>query len=90
MKRKQDDCPLQAKELLCYTPSRMQLFVTPQTVARQAPMSMKFSWQEYWNGFPSQGDLPSPGMELGSPALQADSLPCEPPGKPSSQGEASG
>ena len=50
--------------------------VTPLTVARQAPQSMKFSRQEYWNGlpFPSPGDLPDPGIEPRSPALQADSL----------------
>ena len=46
--------------------------------------SMGFSRPEYWSGqpFPSPGDLPNPGIELGSPALQADSLPAEPPGKP--------
>ena len=46
---------------------------------------MEFSRQEYWSGepFPSPGDLPNPGTEPGSPPLQADSLPCEPPGKPS-------
>ena len=44
---------------------------------------MEFSSQEYWNGllFPSPGDLPNPGVEPGSPALQADSLLSEPPGK---------
>ena len=43
-----------------------------------------FSRQEYWSGlpFPSPGDLPNPGIEPGSPTLQADSLPSEPPGKP--------
>ena len=43
---------------------------------------MKFSRQEYWSGlpFPSPGDLPDPGIEPGSPALQADTLPSEPPG----------
>ena len=47
---------------------------------------MGLSRQEYWSGlpFPSPGDLPNPGVELGSPALQADSLPSEPPGNPSS------
>ena len=47
-------------------------------------MSMGFSRQEYWRAlpFPSPGDLPDPGIELGSPALQADSLPSEPPRKP--------
>ena len=45
---------------------------------------MDFSRQEYWSGlpFPSLGDLPDPGIEPGSPALQADSLPAELPGKP--------
>ena len=54
-----------------------------QTVARQAPLSMGFSRQEYWSGllFPSPGDLPNPGTEPGSSALQADSLPSEPLGK---------
>ena len=45
---------------------------------------MGFSRQEYWSGlpFPSPGDLPDPGIEPMSPALQADALPSEPPGKP--------
>ena len=45
---------------------------------------MRFSRQEYWNGlpFPSPEDLPDPGIEPGSPALQADALLSEPPGKP--------
>ena len=62
----------------------VQLFVTPQTVAYEAPPSMGFSRQEYWSGlpFPSTGDLPDPGIEPGSPALQADALPSKPPGKP--------
>ena len=44
---------------------------------------MGFSRQEYWSGlpFPSPGDLPNPGVELGSPAFQADALTSEPPGK---------
>ena len=56
--------------------SRVQLFGTPWTVARQAPLSMGFSRQESWSGlpFPSPGDLPNPGIEPGSPALQADAL----------------
>ena len=64
--------------------SHVQLFATPWTVAYQAPQSMGFSSQEYWSGlpFPSPGDLPNPGVEPGSPALQADTLPPEPPGKP--------
>ena len=57
---------------------------TPWTVACQAPLSMEFSRQEYWSGlpFPSLGDLPDPGIEPESPALQKDSLLSEPPGKP--------
>ena len=57
--------------------SRVQLFVTPWTVAHQAPLSMGFSRQEYWSGvpFPSPGDLPDPGIEPVSLALQAISLP---------------
>ena len=59
--------------------SRVQLFVTPQTVVCQAPLSMGFSRQEYWSGllFPSPEDLPNPGIEPWSPALQADSVPFE-------------
>ena len=64
--------------------NHVRLFVTPWTVAYQAPPSMGFSRQECWSGlpFPSPGDLPDPGIEPGSSALQADSLPSEPPGKP--------
>ena len=51
--------------------------MTPWTVAHQAPLFMGFSRQEYWSGlpFPSPGDLPDPGIEPVSPALQAISLP---------------
>ena len=61
---------------------------TPWTVARQAPLSMGFSRQEYWNGlpFPSPGNPPNPGIEPLSPALQADSLPTELGGKPTEVG----
>ena len=64
--------------------SRVRLFATPWTVAYQAPPSMGFSRQEYWSGlpFPSPGDLPNPGIEPGSPALQPDALTSEPLGKP--------
>ena len=57
---------------------------TPWTAACQAPLSMVFSKQEYSSGlpFPSLGDLPNPGIEPGSPALLADSLPTELQGKP--------
>ena len=63
--------------------SRVRLFTTPSTVAYQAPQSMEFSRQEYKSGlsFPSPGDLPYPGIEPRSLALQADTLPSEPPGK---------
>ena len=62
----------------------VRLFATLSTVAHQAPLSMRFSRQEYWNGlpFPPPGDLPDPGIEPTSPALQADFLPSESPGKP--------
>ena len=67
--------------------SVMSNSVTPWTVAHQAPPSMGFSRQGYWNGlpFPSPGDLPDPGIEPAfavSPVSQADSLPAEPTGKP--------
>ena len=54
------------------------------TVAYQAPLSVGFPRQKYWSGlpFPSPGDLPNPGTEPVSPALQADTLQSEPPGKP--------
>ena len=63
--------------------SCVRLFATPWTVAYHAPPSVGFSRQEYWSGlpFPSPGDLPNPGIKPGSPALQADALPSEPPGK---------
>ena len=63
--------------------SRVRLFGTPWTVAYQAPPSMEFSRQEYWSGLPflSPGDLPDPAIEPRSPALQADALRSEPPGK---------
>ena len=62
--------------------SRVRLFATLWTVAHQALPSMGFSSQEYWSGlpFPSPGDIPDPGIEPGSPALQADALTSEPPG----------
>ena len=58
--------------------------MAPWIIACQAPPSMGFSRQEYWSGlpFPSAGDLPNPGIEPGFSALQADSLPSEPAGKP--------
>ena len=62
------------------------LFAAPWTVARQAPLLMEFSRQEYWSGlpFPSPGDLPNPGIKpmfLASPALAGEFFTTEPPGK---------
>ena len=64
--------------------SRAQLFATSWTVSYQSPPSMGFSRQEYWSGlpFPSPEDLPNPGIEPRSPALQTDALLSEPPRKP--------
>ena len=72
------------KERKCWSLSRVLFFVTPWTIACQAPLSMKFSGQESWIAFPfpSPGDLPNPGIEPRSSALQADSSLSEPPGKP--------
>ena len=63
--------------------TRVRLLATPWTVAYQAPPSRGFSRQEYWSGlpFPSPEDLPDPGIEPRSPALEADALTSEPPGK---------
>ena len=67
--------------VMCAVLSLVWLFAIPWTVARQAPLSMEFSRQECWSGlsFPSPVDS-NPGIEPLSPALQADSLPIEPPG----------
>ena len=64
--------------------SHSRLFETPRTVACQAPTSMGFSRKKYWSGlpFPFPRDLPNSETEPRSPALQADSLPSEPPRKP--------
>ena len=63
--------------------SPIWLFVTPWTEACQVPLSVGFSRQDYWRvlPFPSLGDLPNPGTEPGSPALQTGALPSEPQGK---------
>ena len=60
------------------------LTLTPWTVARQAPLSMGFSREEYWSGLPCSPpeDLPDPGFEPRFPTLQVNSLPSEPPGSP--------
>ena len=67
--------------------SCVRLFVTPWTIAYQAPLSMGFSRQEYWSGLPfsSPGDLPNPGIESPSPespAMSGDSLPLSHLGSP--------
>ena len=66
--------PHHCVRLSCF--SRVRLFVTLWTIAHQAPLAIGFSRQEYWSGLPCPplGDLPDPGIELKSPALQADSL----------------
>ena len=70
---------LKVKLLSC-----VRLFATPWTVAHQAPLSMGFSRQEYWSGLPlpSPVDLPDPGIEPRSPALQSDALTSDPLEKP--------
>ena len=77
-------CWIQCMKVKVKSLSRVRLFATPWTVAYQVLPSMGFPRQECWSGlpFPSPGDLPDPGIESGSPALQADALPSEPPGKP--------
>jgi len=72
--------------------SCVRLFATLWTVICQAPLSVRFSRQEYWSGLPcpSPGDLPDPEIEpasLMSPALAAGSLPLAPPGRPQSSKE---
>ena len=64
--------------------SLVQPFATPWTVAQQAPLSMKFSRQEYWNGlpFPTPGDFPGPGIKPTSPAVTGRFFTTEPPEKP--------
>ena len=73
--------------LLVIVPSYIQLFVTPWSVACQAPLSMEFSGQEYWSGppLPTPGDLPNPRIEamfLVSSALAGGFFITEPPGTP--------
>ena len=77
----QDILAFISKSTLCVLAA--QSCPTLWTVTHHAPLSMRFSRQEYWSGlpFPSPGDLPDPGIEPGSLAFQADSLPSELPGK---------
>ena len=76
------DMTVKSEGLVC---SVISDSLPPHVMAQQAPLFMGFPRQEYWEGlpFPSPGDLPHPGMEPRSPALQADSLLSEPPGTPS-------
>ena len=69
---------------MCQSLSPVQLFGTSWAIAHQVPLSMGFSRQEYWSGLPflSSGDLHNLEIKPVSPALQASSLPSEPPGKP--------
>ena len=69
--------------------SRSQLTATPWAVARQAPLSVGFSRQQYWSGlpFPSPGDRPNPGIKPVSPALAGRCFTTEPPGKPVREGK---
>ena len=67
---------LQYRKWKCQSLSRVRLFVTPWTVAHQAPLSVEFSRQEYWSGLPGPppGDRPDPGIKPRSPALQSYSF----------------
>ena len=93
------DCPgfclrhpvtLHSSHLICYCAqsfSHVWPFVTPWTIACQVPLSMRLSWQEYWNGlpFPPPGHLPGPGTEYESLYLlhwQVDSFPLHHLGSP--------
>ena len=80
-------CVCVCAHMYVHTLSHVQLFVTPWTVARQAPLSMEFSRQKYWSGllFPPTWDLLNPGIKpesLASPALAGSFLTTTPPGKP--------
>ena len=68
----------------CLVAKSCQLFATPWTIACQAPLSLGFPRQEHWSGlpFPSEGDLPDPGVEPKSPALTGGFFTAEPPEKP--------
>jgi len=73
--------------MIAWVLSHVWLFATPWTAASQAPLSMEFSWQEYWSELPmpTPGDLPDPGIKclsLASPALAGRFFTTEPPEKP--------
>ena len=81
------DCVCVCMYAHAYLLSHVQLFVTPWTIACQAPLPMEFSRQAYWSGlpFPSPGDLSDPGIDplfLVSPALAGGFFTTRPPGKP--------
>ena len=78
---------LSSSHMCMWVLSRVQLFVTPLTVAHQAPLSMGFYRQEYWSGlpFPSPRDLPDPRIKptsIASPALAGGFFTTELLGKP--------
>ena len=78
-------CALCLKNVCACVPSHVQLFVTLWAIARQAPLSMVFSRQEYWSGspFPSPRDRPTPWMEPAFPwlfTLEGRFFIAEPPG----------
>ena len=79
-------CSLSFLPFLYQLLSPVQFFAALWTVACWVPLSMEFTRQQYWSGlpFPSPRHLPDPGIELRSPAFQADALTSEPPGKPTS------
>ena len=81
--QKPHECMGSSVYAFIYSVMSFLLFVTPWSVAHHAPLSIGFSRQKYWSGlqFSSPGDLPNPGIELRSPALQAHPLPSEPQGK---------
>ena len=77
-----------AGESLCtQVLSRVQTFVSPQTVSPQTPLSKECSRQEYWSGlpFPTPGDLPDPGIKPVSPKLAGEFITTMPPGKPTGE-----
>ena len=77
---------------VCVSRSFVSDSVTSWTIDGHAPLSVEFSRQEHWSGypFPSPGDLPDPGIDPRSPALQADSFLSEPAGKPLLQASGGG
>ena len=80
--------PQRESQCVCGLLSHVQLLSVPWTAALQAPLSVGIFQQKYWSGLPCPPprDLPSVGSKPGSPAMQADSLPSKPPGKPKNTG----